>query len=72
MKTLNQRIPRILEPLLGRYVKVKAAGHTIEGRLVYVDLNPERYSLGNLILEDGSIIRGNLVDAICIERRPTL
>ena len=55
---------------LNRHVIVKAAKFAIRGTLKGVDPSEQHSGLGNLVLEDSSIIRGNSVYAICTERKP--
>ena len=61
------------QPLVKGFVKrdviIKASKYTIQGRLMYADSSKQHRGLGNLVLEDGSIIRGNLVYAVCTEER---
>ena len=61
------------QPLIKRFVKrdviIKASKYTIQGRLMYAESSKQHRGLGNLVLEDGSIIRGNMVTAVCTEER---
>ena len=71
---LASDIHRQQQPLIKRFfgsnVIVKAAKFAIRGTLKGVDPSEQHSGLGNLVLEDSSIIRGNSVYAICTERKP--
>ena len=64
-------INRLVQPFLHRRVTVKAAGFSIEGSLWRMDSNTTHNppGLGNLILSDRTVIKGSMVEAICVNRR---
>ena len=59
----------LIKRFLRRHVIVKASEFTIEGKLMYADSSRQHRGLGNLILADGRIIRGNMIYAVCTEER---
>lgn len=73
-KTPNYDVPSILQPFLHRLVTVKTSeGHVVEGCLWRVAPNNEHYQpIGNLIFSNKTLVRGNYVEAICVDRREKL
>ena len=61
---LASDIHRQQQPLIKRFLNrdviVKAADLSIRGKLKHVDPSKEHSGLGNLILEDTSIVRGSM------------
>jgi len=70
-KTSIATMPELLERFIHRLVTVKTSeGFAVEGSIWRVDPNDEHYQpIGNLILANRTIIRGNYVSAICTARR---
>ena len=67
--SLNRQQKELLYGFLHRQVVVKCVDEIrIEGELKHVDRSEEHHdSLGNLILANNAVVRGNLVLAVCIE-----